>query len=56
MIEGEEQEPRPQDDLKIKQILDKCFYRTEEEKKGQNVYVYEEVNENTLELTYVSKR
>jgi hypothetical protein len=28
MIEGEEQEPRPQDDLKIKQILDKCFYQT----------------------------
>lgn len=54
MIEGQEQ--RPEQQLRIKETLDKCYYRTEEEKKGEALYVYEQMDEYTLDLTYVTRK
>ena len=47
---------RGQNELDIKEVLDNLYLRGEDEISGEVVYVYEEVNENTLDLTYITKK
>lgn len=37
-------------------MLDNLYFRAEEEINGDVVYVYESYNENTLDMTYITKK